>query len=1263
MGPQGPAPGGRPPYGSSQPGGFGPGNQPPGYGPTPNGGPGGYGPSGRPAGPNQGFAGPPAGGGPTRPDVGPGAGPRPESLSRPGTPPGTRPEGAPRPDAGPTPNRPAANRPTTEPDVSRSADDVSRSPEDITPKPDSDTPATTDPKPTTDTEPRQDSESSPATDTETKRDSEPTPATDPKPDTDQPATDTKPDTDTTPGSEPKPDSEPTPATDTRPDSEPKPETEPRPDSEPAPATDTRPDTDTTPGSEPRPDSEPTPATDTRPDSEPKPDSEPSPPADSKPDTDQPATTDTKPDSEPTPAADAKPDTDPTPDPKPDTEPDSDADTTPGSEPKPSDPTPDENNPEPIHGDDSEGPTPDDDGPPTDADDADNADDNPDTDDATDTEPVSGEPNDGPRVDENGVPLNFLGYQQGEHRFADMGEYIPMGGDRSNGMGSYDQRVAPLISDHNPWGVHGSRDEFNAHHRPDGTYQTNRWPPNDGAVAGSERNVTLPEGTVLDRFGGESGRFLSPMDTDGTPYHYRERAIFPDNAEVGYHVYVVSDPSGLPGTLADVAPALGQPGGGRQFTLPADVDVAQLLRDRVIREVHVPPNDGRVLPESFGQDRGDGTPSNDTASVDDARDATDSTDSTDTTDRPDQTDQTDSTPPDTDTTPPLPDHLQQVADNSSFRTPAGAALFDPTDTRTRDAAAAVRPIDGHFVLDVHSDGQHAYVNGQQLNGRDLAQLARNLGWNGTDPIILNGCEAGRHNNGLAADLARESGGRVIAPTERSWSGQQNTTPYSASADRVDGEGRARPTHPPDGGWREFDSDGNVRDTGSNGLPVDTRPDTPADSTTGTPGDTQGTPGEPGDGPPTTPTTDPGQPLPFGDDVDRGRIQSPFVIPPDVRNADDPVTIDVDTDAANAADPNDPDYAHRPLREGEQLIGRTGLTPDTAYHVPGRGTYYTDGSGRITHADLEVNNRTEGIHESGAAVNPDAAYPHPNTTYRIDVDGAEHTYTTDDAGLPPRYQEWTTPRYDNTVTFPSTDPNLPPNHPLVQPLHQPARGLGEALSSRTGFPPYTRIEHSTPDGRPTTLYTGAPEPPSGTARVVAIDTWSSQSATGSDSVRVSELNPELNNFPPNTVTRINGTDVYVTNEHGVTTEASDQRDYSQDAPRSDKAQKLVKQIGGSTDVDGGHIRSTQGGGHVDARNQVPQLSAENRPLGGPADQIWWNQDMAAAREQLDHGSTHEWHDFQTEGSHPSAPARPTQLHERWVMRDSHGRIRLHFRRYGN
>ncbi|RLK53555.1 TNT domain-containing protein [Actinokineospora cianjurensis] len=750
------------------------------------------------------------------------------------------------------------------------------------------------------------------------------------------------------------------------------------------------------------------------------------------------------------------------------------------------------------------------------------------------------------MDDNGVPLTYLGTRQGEHPYAAMGDYVPMGGDRSNGMGSYDQRTRGLVADHNPWGSHSDRDDFNQHHRPDGTYRTNQWPPHGGAVPGSQRDVTLPVGSVLDRFGRETGRYLSPMGADGQPYHYRERAIFPDNAEAGYHVYVVQDPSGLRGEMADVAPALGQPGGGRQFTLPDTTSVEQLLQQGVLREVHVVPTDGAIRGVDLSA---------------------------------------------------VPESLRPNA----FATPAGGALFDRDDASTRAAADAVTPIPGHFVLDVHSDGSAAVVNGQRLGGAELADLARAMGWNGSDPIVLNACEAGRTPDGLGADLARHAGVPVIAPTERSWSGEQNTTPYSSGADYTDADGRTYPRIPPDGGWNSFSPDGDMTPTGSNGLPVTdaTAPRSTSDST-----------------PP---------------DLSRGLIQSDFT-PPPARNADNPVRIDVD-DRANP-DPNDP---NRPLRSDEPLIGRTGLTPNTAYHVDGRGTYYTDHTGAITHADLVSPNTRDDS-------NPDVERPAPNTTYRVDVDGAEHRYTTDDRGFPPRYLEWSEPyttNPDNPVRVPA--PGAVPGDPLG-PL-----GHREAFSDRTNLPPNTRFDVP---GRGT-FYTGPPDA-NGFGRVVAVEAVSSPGGPRDSA------NPDLNNFHPNTVYVLDGSYVISTNEHGIAAEATDERTYgpSRRETRNQWSQDIVAGVGGSR-FDGGHIKPNQVTQPTpDAVGQFPQLTTQNQGRGTPNNRdTWYGQDMRVARDQRG-GARVEWHDFQGDGG-----PTPHQVHTRFVLTDASGAPRIILRRYDN
>ncbi|KAK2606338.1 hypothetical protein QQS21_003269 [Conoideocrella luteorostrata] len=83
------------------------------------------------------------------------------------------------------------------------------------------------------------------------------------------------------------------------------------------------------------------------------------------------------------------------------------------------------------------------------------------------------------------------------------------------------------------------------------------------------NMTLEAGLYVDRFGPETGSFLSPVSTS-----YGARAIPPENLNPyphwppakdrfnNYHVYVVKEDFNV--TAGRIAPWFGQPGGGRQF---------------------------------------------------------------------------------------------------------------------------------------------------------------------------------------------------------------------------------------------------------------------------------------------------------------------------------------------------------------------------------------------------------------------------------------------------------------------------------------------------------------------------------------------------------------------------------------------------------------------------------------------------------------------------------------------------------------------------
>ncbi|KAJ7355156.1 hypothetical protein DFH08DRAFT_690281, partial [Mycena albidolilacea] len=101
----------------------------------------------------------------------------------------------------------------------------------------------------------------------------------------------------------------------------------------------------------------------------------------------------------------------------------------------------------------------------------------------------------------------------------------------------------------------------------------------------EGEVLLPAGTLLDRFGPPSGRYLSPAYTPAA-----QRALPPSrfNPPMEYHVYEVLTELNV--TAGTIAAAFGQPGQGTQYQL--DVAVAELLGKNLTEifvGVSIPPN--------------------------------------------------------------------------------------------------------------------------------------------------------------------------------------------------------------------------------------------------------------------------------------------------------------------------------------------------------------------------------------------------------------------------------------------------------------------------------------------------------------------------------------------------------------------------------------------------------------------------------------------------------------------------------------------------
>jgi hypothetical protein len=89
------------------------------------------------------------------------------------------------------------------------------------------------------------------------------------------------------------------------------------------------------------------------------------------------------------------------------------------------------------------------------------------------------------------------------------------------------------------------------------------PPFNGAMPGTQRTVTLPEGTGVDRFGGEGGTYVSPAYASTASRALGSEPTAPGSA------YSVTD--SIPGVERSVAaPWFGQRGLGTQYVLPKPV---------------------------------------------------------------------------------------------------------------------------------------------------------------------------------------------------------------------------------------------------------------------------------------------------------------------------------------------------------------------------------------------------------------------------------------------------------------------------------------------------------------------------------------------------------------------------------------------------------------------------------------------------------------------------------------------------------------------
>ncbi|MER7016109.1 hypothetical protein ABT324_32175, partial [Saccharopolyspora sp. NPDC000359] len=363
--------------------------------------------------------------------------------------------------------------------------------------------------------------------------------------------------------------------------------------------------------------------------------------------------------------------------------------------------------------------------------------------------------------------------------------------------------------------------------------------------------------------------------------------------------------------------------------------------------------------------------------------------------------------DGDADPGTPERQRQIDEAEAHRdtTPGGSSFH--TDPNMRDLAQRV-PDDGvHHTVDVHAlpDGR-VRVGDRTFSPQEFADmLRRDPNWDGK-PIRLLSCDAG--TSGLARDLSRELGVPVTAPRGLAWT--DGSGRVFASDMGPDG----RPGWPPNGGWDTHHPDGTRTPASNDGFhptrdgadpgqhpdDAEARGDEDPHGQDGgfdpppqrvvlqtfDPADTPDHYGTPGGGRPKVP-----DPITSWNRPDDATFTRPGGHP----EGRSPITV---------PDPSNP----KPLNKlGSRttlssLSERGQLAANTRYDVPGRGSFFTDGSGRIKWAEIDTTADGYKNHK-----NPELRYPAPNAAYRVDNNW---TFNTNENGQTERMSG--TPHYKDS-----------------------------------------------------------------------------------------------------------------------------------------------------------------------------------------------------------------------------------------------------------
>jgi hypothetical protein len=160
---------------------------------------------------------------------------------------------------------------------------------------------------------------------------------------------------------------------------------------------------------------------------------------------------------------------------------------------------------------------------------------------------------------------------------------------------------------------------------------------------------------------------------------------------------------------------------------------------------------------------------------------------------------------------LPDHMKHLQSHAAH-TRAGLSLHEGAGLggdRVKAlpySAMTVAPDPHRYTVDIHGSTDSARIGDVRLTPKDVADIIRASGdWDGQQPIRLLSCQTGTKPDGFAAQLSKELGVEVLAPTKDAWVDDMGNV-FASSTHHDPIRGDNSPGWPPNGDWVTFKPDG-------------------------------------------------------------------------------------------------------------------------------------------------------------------------------------------------------------------------------------------------------------------------------------------------------------------------------------------------------------------------------------------------------------------------------------------------------------------------